>query len=55
MGLGERWGCVEGQDVCLPMSRDSERKRTGEWDEREEEGEKRWREQDYQRVPQHHH
>lgn len=25
MGLGERWGCVEGQDVCLPMSRDSEK------------------------------
>lgn len=41
MGLGEWWGCVEGQDVCLPMSRDSERKRRGEWDERGEEGDKR--------------
>lgn len=40
MGLGEQWGCVEGQDVCLPMSRDSERKR-GEWDERGEEGDKK--------------
>lgn len=30
-----------GQDVCLPMSRDSERKRRGEWDERGEEGDKR--------------
>lgn len=40
MGLVEWWGCVEGQDVCLPMSRDSERKR-GEWDERGEEGDKR--------------
>lgn len=38
MGLGG--GGVEGQDVCLPMSRDSERKRRGEWDETGEEGDK---------------
>lgn len=36
-GVGE----VEGQDVCLPMSRDSERKRRGEWDERREQGDGR--------------
>lgn len=36
---------MEGQDVCLQMSRDSERR---EWDERGKEGEKRWKEQDYQ-------
>lgn len=42
MGLGV--GEVEGQDVCLPMSRDSERKRRGEWDERKEEGDGRRRE-----------
>lgn len=40
-----RWDCwegeVEGQDVCLPMSRDSERKRRGELDERRVMGEER--------------
>lgn len=39
MGLGG--GGAKGQDVCLPMSRDSERKKRGEWDERGEEGDKR--------------
>lgn len=46
-GMVYRWawgGGVEGQDVCLPMSRDSERKRRGEWDERREEGDGRRRE-----------
>lgn len=42
MGLGG-WG-GGSQDVCLPMSRDSERKRRGEWDERREEGDGRRRE-----------
>lgn len=32
---------AEGQDVCLPMSRDSERKRSRECDEKGEVGEKR--------------
>lgn len=32
---------AEGQDVCLPMSRDSERKKSREWDERR--GERRVR------------
>lgn len=44
-GMVYRWDCwvgeVEGQDVCLPMSRDSERKRRGEWDERRVMGEER--------------
>lgn len=38
MGLGGWRG--GSQDVCLPMSRDSERKRRGEWDERREEGDR---------------
>lgn len=44
---GEGWfrdgggGGAEGQDVCLPMSRDFERKKSREWDERREEGESR--------------
>lgn len=42
MGLGGWRG--GSQDVCLPMSRDSERKRRGEWDERREEGDRRRRE-----------
>ena len=41
MSVGEWWGFAEGQDVCLPMSRDSERKESRERDERGEEGEKR--------------
>lgn len=45
-GVGE----VEGQDVCLPMSHDSERKRRGEWDERREEGDGRRREGEHLHV-----
>lgn len=37
MGLGGWRG--GSQDVCLPMSRDSERKRREEWDERRVTGE----------------
>lgn len=44
-GGGGRWGrgggFAEGQDVCLPMSHDSERKRSREWAERGVQGEKR--------------
>lgn len=35
------WRGAVGQDVCLPMSRDSERKRRGELDVRGEQGDKR--------------
>lgn len=41
MGAGGCWRGAEGQDVCLPMSRDSERKRRGELDGRGEQGDKR--------------
>lgn len=41
-GCGEGgWRGAVGQDVCLPMSRDSERKRRGELDVRGEQGDKR--------------